>query len=197
MTAGGGDLDGATERVLALDLGEVAGGHVGAGLERDAGGVGNGFQVEFAFEKTKRLVERLDRKGGDAIDERGFVGGGGREEDAAFAELFGKTGEGEGAADGAGRAGEAEFAGDQVVVEAGGLELFGGDEDADGDGQVVERAFFAEVAGRKIDGGAGAGDFKTAVAEGGDDAVVGFLHRGVGETDKDACGIDFAKRFLA
>lgn len=147
--------------------------------------MGNGFDVEFTFEETHGLIERLDGVGGDSVHERSFLGGDGRQEDAAFAELFGEAGEGEGAAHGSRGTGETEFAGDQVVVDLRGLHLIGGEQDAEGDGQVVERAFFAQVAGGEVDGRAGARDFESAVAQCGDDAVVGFFDGGVGQADKD------------
>lgn len=189
MPAGGGHLDGAAEGVLALDLGEVPGGSVGRDMDRDNRGMGDGRNGEFSFEKTHGLIEGRHRIGFDALDEGGFVGGGGRKQDAAFAELFGEAGEGEGAPHRAGGPGEAEFAGDEVVVDCGRLHLLGGEQDAEGDGQVVERPLLAQVAGGEVDRGADARGLEAAVAERGHDAVIGFLDGGVGEADEDEFGI--------
>lgn len=74
MFAGGGDLDGAAEGVLALYFGEVTDGQVGAGFDGNTGCVWNRRDSEFAFEKTHGLVERCNRVDGDSVYEGGFVG---------------------------------------------------------------------------------------------------------------------------
>ena len=193
VSAGDGDLDGAAQRVLALDLGKVAGALVLGALEGDGLFVRVGGDVAFAGEEAHGFVERAHGVHGDAFDEGSLGRGVGGDDQAAAAERAGELGHGEGAAHGAGAAGEAEFAGDEVVVDRSGLDLAGGDEDADRDGQVVERAFLAQGAGGEVDGGAGAGRLEAAVAEGGEDAVVGFLDGGVGQADQHEFGVaDFA-----
>jgi nickel/cobalt transporter (NicO) family protein len=188
MPAGDGDFDGAAEAVLAFDFGEVDG---VLGLRRAAKGAGGGVEAGdefFAGEKTGGFVKRGDGVDGDALDEGGFLGGGGGEEDAGLAELAGEEREGEAAGDGAGAAGEAQLAGDEVGVEFGGRELAGGGENGEGDGEIEERAGLAEVAGGEVDDGLGLRGAKAAIVKGGPDAVGGFLDGGVGEADEEYLG---------
>lgn len=99
--------------------------------------------------------------------------------------MFGEAGECEGTAHGARGAGEAELTGYQVIVDLWGEHLLGGEQDAECDGEIVERTFFAKVSGGEVDGGARAGGFEAAVAQGGDDAVVGLFDGGVGKADQN------------
>ena len=92
------------------------------------------------------------------------------------------------AAHGTRGAGEAEFAGDEVSVQMVGGELAGGAQDAERDRQVIKRALLADVARREVDGRARARHVKTAVAERGKDAILGFLHCGIGQADEDEIG---------
>lgn len=186
VTASDGDLDGAAHGVLALDIGEVA----ESVMRGRGGGEGRGEgEIEGAGEETRGLVEGGDGVHGEAFDEGGLGGGLGRQEDALFAQAAGEAGEGEGAAHGAGGAGEAQLAGDHPVVEAGGGDLAGGDEDAEGDGEVVERAFFAQVAGGEVYGGARTRHGEAAVGDSGGDAIIGLLDGGIGQADQDEFGV--------
>jgi hypothetical protein len=183
-------LDGPAQRVLPLDLGEIAAGIVpgrGHGARRGHA-ARQRRQRHLAREKTIRLVERAHGIHGDAFHQRRLLRGAGRKEQAALAEVFRQQGGGEGATHGTGGAGEAELAGDQVSGQMVGGELAGGAQNAEGDGQIVEGTLLADVARREIDGRARARHVKAAVAERGTDAVLGFLHRGIGQADEDEIG---------
>jgi hypothetical protein len=67
--------------------------------------------------------------------------------------------------------------------------LFAGGENAQGDRQVKTGAFLFDVGGRKVDGGAAHGEFIAGIAERGEDAILGFLDRGVGQADDDNDGV--------
>ncbi len=84
--------------------------------------------------------------------------------------------------------GEGEFAGDEIIVRIGCGELMGGEEDAEGDGQVVTGTLFAEIAGRQIDRGARAGSLAAAVVERRPDAITRFFDGGVRQADEKEPG---------
>lgn len=185
VAPGGGDLDRTAERVLTLDLGKVTRARVGRGRGRERGRVRDRREGDFSGEEARGLVQRRGGDGGDTLHQRGFVRRGGREQHPALTELFGEARDGEGAADRSGRPGEAELAGDQIVGGAGRGQLVGGHQQPERDRQVVERALFAQMAGREVDGRARPRGFEAAVAERGENAVVRLLHGGVREADED------------
>ena len=125
----------------------------------------------------------------DLSGQGGLLGGVAGQEHGLFAEAAREAGHGQAAADRPGRAGEAELAGDQAVAQPVGGKLAGRRENSDGDGQIVERAFLPQVAGREIDGGPGAQGLESAVGLGGGNAVVGFLDGRVRQSDEDELGL--------
>lgn len=188
VRAGHGDLGGPAHRLLALDFREV-----GLRLGRRPGAILHGRldrgEVLLALEEALRLIEGFHLVDGDAFDQCGLAGGDRREQDGTLAEGPGQQADGQPAPDRTGGAGEAELAGDQVVVEPFAMQLVGGGENAEGDGEVVKGALLAQAAGREIDGGAGAGALEAGVAQGGGDAVGGLLDGGVGQADEDPARI--------
>lgn len=176
--------------MLALDLRKIgrAISHAGAGAATGDLGI-QGREWFFAAEETHGTVERFDGVNFNAFDERSFLGRDGGQEQAAFAEGAGEPGDGEGAAHRACGAGETEFAGNEPIGEMIGFELTRGGEDAEGDGQVVEGSFLAEIARCEIDRGARARWTEATVVERGENAVGGFLDCGVGEADKIPFGV--------
>lgn len=118
----------------------------------------------------------------------GFVGIGGRQDEAApvaillLLALHG-AGHGQRAANGQQLARQRQFAGIFVVVQTIRRHLFGGGEDAQGDGQVEATGVLGQVGGGQVDGNAAGGEFKPGVLQRRPDAVLGFLHLGLGESD--------------
>ncbi|MEY4487815.1 MAG: hypothetical protein RIQ79_323 [Verrucomicrobiota bacterium] len=183
MAASDGDLNGAAQGVLAFDLGEVAGVLGGGRYLDDWTGRGQGSEGKLAGEKPGSLIQGAYRINCYTLDQGGLGGAFGGQEDSLATTGAGEAGESERAAHGAGGAGETEFASNQVIGDVGRSELAGGDEDAKGDGQVVERAFLAEVAGGEVNGGAGAQQAETGVGEGGEYAIIRLFDRRVGQPD--------------
>ena len=77
---------------------------------------------------------------------------------------------------------QTQFADDERVVHCG-QHLAGGGHDAEGDGQVVGGAFFAEVCGGQVDCEAVLGKVESAVGDCGTDAFAAFAHGGAGQAD--------------
>ena len=65
------------------------------------------------------------------------------------------------------------------------LHLFGGSEDAQGDGEVKAGAFLFDVGGRKVDRRAAHGEFAAGIGERRGDAVFGLLDGGIGQANHD------------
>ena len=133
MRTGGGDFEGAFDRFLAFDFGEVeiVVGAVGEQITKiDAQRV----DVGFAFKKRNGLAEVADGDDLEALDGGGFGGVVGGDQDAHFAIGLGAERDGEHAFDGTHSAGQAEFTDHDEVIELIGEELFAGGQNANGDG---------------------------------------------------------------
>lgn len=157
VAARDGDLDRAADAVLALDLGKID----------PMRGVGRLAEAAFlrverrhgqvAVEEAHGLVQGVDRDDFDVLDEGRLLGGFAGEDNAALAGGAGEHREGQPAADRPHIAGQAQLTGDDVLVEHARellvADLARGHEHAEGDGQVVERAFLADVAGGEVDRG--------------------------------------------
>ena len=183
---GDGDLDGASQGLLAFDLGEIHSafdGHRSSSKPRSAGSERG--ELGFTAQEPDGAVEGVHLANFHPFDQRSFVGRDGGQQKSALRELAGEAGHREGAPDRPGGAGEAEFPRDEPVVQAGGLQLSGGDQDAEGDGQIVERALLAQVARGEVDRGPGAGSVEAAVMQRRKNAVPGFLDGGVGQADQE------------
>ena len=173
------DLDRATNAKLAFDLGEI--GLLAQTSEsewvRHGGQRGEAF---LAREESQRRVEAVDRHGLDAVDERGFLGGGARQDDTLEAGAFGVGRQGHAASDRTDLPAEPEFAGKEVMRQPGLGDLPGRGGQPDRDRQVVHRAFLAEVAGREVDGRHCLRRAEPGIDQGRDDPGLGLLDRGVG-----------------
>lgn len=181
VATGGGDLDGAAGGSLSLDVGKIvfadslwrigAGGRFGPWegvptLQEGAGGI-----------DTFRDID------GEIAGQGGLGGCLGWEEEA-FALLGGGAGsEGEATADRAGFAGEAQFPGDQVVADFGGLQLFGGAEDADSDRQVIEGTLLTQVPRGEVNGSALERDLESGIGDSGPDPIRTFFDGGASHAD--------------
>jgi hypothetical protein len=153
-------------------------GAVRAGRER--------LEFPFAGEKTRGAVERLDAINRNALHARRLLRRDRRQQQAAFPEFTRESCHRERAAHGPRGAGEAELARDHPFAEIVLREqLAGGGENAERDRQIIERPFLAQMTRRKIDRGAGARRLVTAVAQRGEDAIVGLLDGGVRQADQD------------
>ncbi len=91
---------------------------------------------------------------------------------------------------------EGKLTGDQCAFEHLGVQGVGGDEDTQGDGQVVDRAGFADRGGGEVDDDALAGVGESGVLDRRLDALAALLHGGVRQADdhhpgKPLAGIDF------
>jgi hypothetical protein len=184
------DLDRAPQSLLALDLGEIAG---AAGVFTGGGAVGGdaaglGCKLGLSREEAVGFVERLYGVDREAFDKGRLRGGGGWKENATLPEIPGKQGDGQGAAHRPRCARQTEFAGDQIVREVIDLQLACGVENAEGDGQVVDGTLLPEVARRQVDGRPGTRHVEPAVVQGGEDAILGLLDRGIGQADQDEDG---------
>ena len=182
MKAGGGHFQGALGVVLAADVGQVGiVGRIAVAVEVDAA-VGEGFDGRLAVQMGQQLGQ--GRHGIDlhTLHQCGLGGVHGRHEYGADALLAGHPDHGQDA----GGVAQAAVQG-QLAEEDGRLHgrqrLAGAEQDADGDGQVVGRAGFLQVGGSQVDGDAAHGELAAAVADGGADSLLGFLHGGVGQAD--------------
>jgi hypothetical protein len=176
VAAGGGDFERALGLRLTLDLGEVgifrrgADGCAGEGGERLLSG-----QVGADIEQAVRRQDVGRRH------QRGFGGARGRQHEAA-------TRGGGGQAHRQRTAYRPQFAakrklaGEFVLLQAFRLELPGGDEYAQRDGQVKPDS--RQVGRRQVDGDAALREFETAVLDRRAYAVAGFLDLGVGQADQ-------------
>ena len=172
---------------LSFDLGEIV---VAVG-RRDRAFEGPGrFDRMLSFEKPRRFIDGMDWIGRQPVDQGGFAGRFGGQEDATLAHPFGQNGHRQRTFHRPRRAGETQLAGDQVVGQAFGMgEVLCRGEDAKRDRQIVDRSLLAEITGGEVDRGAGPGWAKAAVGQGREDAVVGLLHRRIGQPDEDQLGI--------
>ena len=189
VAPGDGHLDGAAQGVLSLDLGEIRhGGRFRRWRPQRAPAGGQGRERGFALQEADGAVERVDAKNRHAFDQRSLLGRHRGEQEAAAALAAGETRHRQGAAHRARGAGQAEFTGNQPLPEVFGLELPRGRQDSERDGQVVTRPLLAQMPGREVDRGAGAGRTEAAVHKRGDDAVVGLFHRGVRQPHEHELG---------
>ncbi len=131
--------------------------------------------------------QRNGRQHGQAVDQGGLGGALARQHEAA-AVAGGGEAHGQCAAYRPQLARERKFAGEFVAVEAIGLDLPRGDQDAQCDGQVEAAGFLGQVRRREIDGNASRREFEVAVLDGGADAVACFLDLGVGQADQGEGG---------
>ena len=193
MAAGAGDFQGALGVLLAANVLKVDG--VNNFLREVEGGRALGRDFLLPGEMGHDVAEMANGENGDALDEGGLRGVGLGNEEAQVALFLGHRGHGQGAVYGADRAVQAQFADDQGVVQIG-EDLAGGGHDAEGDGQVVGGAFFAQVGGGQIYCEAVLGKVESAVGDGRTDAFAAFAHGGAGEADdgeplEPVCDIDF------
>lgn len=182
VCAGGAEGDGAFDGFLAADVGEIEvggelGGLVGVAVEFV------GFEGELVVEEGDGLGEGGNGVDLDALDDGGLAGVVGGEDDAFEVLLFGEQGEGEGAFDFSDAAVEGEFAGDEEVLVAVGLDEVGAAEDADGHGEVEAGGVLFDVGGGEVDEEGVLGEGVAGVDDGAADAFDGLFNGGLGEAD--------------
>ena len=195
MAARRGDFQRAFDVFLALDLGEIQ--VVVVYLVENFGNVHlRRRNLDFAFEKTRRLAEILHRDNLQAGNDGGFGGIFRRNEHPGLAVRPRAEGDGQNAFGRAHRAGQREFTDDDEIVELIGFELFAGGQHAQRNRQIKSRSLLFHVGGREIDGRAAHREFEAGIAEGGGHTVARFLYRGVRQPDDDnqrvaPTGVDF------
>ena len=124
-----------------------------------------GRNFDFAFEKTGRLAQILDRDDLQPVNNGRFSGIFRRHEHAGFAVGPRAQRDGQNAFARTHRAGQREFADDDEIVELIGFDLFAGGQHAERDGQVEARSFLFHVGGREVDGRAAHRKFEAGIGE--------------------------------
>ena len=177
VAARGGNLQRALDIFLALNLSEV--GQDGLGMFRNPGGSGRNriFSGEVAHQ-LRNIPHGVDR---------GAIGQGGlcrvplRDEQGGNSRPFGTQRHGEHPGGGTELAAEGQLA-QKGAVGVFDPKLLAGAEDANKNGQVVQRADFFQMSGGQIDGDPADRKGKTAVFDGGAHPILGFADRSVGQT---------------
>ena len=189
MAPGRGDLQAALDLLLTPDLGQVDPRARAVGLER--GLVGDvGAQGRAAVQVAEQVAEAADRQDLHAADQRRLARVILRDEGAAHPTLTGERDHREDTVEVAHRAVEAELADDHRIVEArAGIELAGGQEDAEGDRQVVGGAALAQVGRGEVDGDVAVGEAGAGIAQGGAHALLRLLDGGVRQPDNEHAGL--------
>ena len=182
MGAGGGDGQRALDVFLAAHVREIA--------VIPAGGRKNGFQInthgiqrELPAEKADGLGQTGDGNHFDAVHHAGFRTVVGGQEDAAIPLPTRKHGGRKSAFDGPYATVQGQFACDQVVAGEVRLRLPVGQQNSDGHGQIVDRAFLAQVGGGEVDDGLVAGELVAGVGQRAADPLDAFFHGGIRQTD--------------
>ena len=132
---------------------------------------------------TGNVGQRAHGEDVDALDQRGFGRVAGGDEEAAEAQPVRHARHGQHAVDVAHAAIQAQLAQQERVVQLGG-HLARGRQDAQGNGQVVGRAFLAQVGRRQVDGETVLRIEEAAVGDGGAHALTALAHGGVGQADE-------------
>jgi hypothetical protein len=186
VAAGRSHFQGALGGLLAADIVKVDGELLKLSEEL-LGDDGVGFALDDAdnrgVEQIEHIEERGDRIDVDALDNRGFSGVGGGQDQVGNSLFAGQDGHGQHAGDGADAAVEAELADHEKAAEVGGPQGAVSSKNADGDGKIEAGAFFLDVGRGEVDGDEGGRDGVAGVLDGGTDAVAAFAHRGVGQAD--------------
>lgn len=186
MAAGRGDLHRPPQARLALDVPEI-GAVRGRGPVPQRGGIEPGKRF-FAREEPEGFIEGFDAVDRHSVDQGGFLSRSAGQEDALLAQSAGEPGHRQTTPDRPGGARKAQFPGDQEAAEPVRGELAGGDQDREGDGKVIDRALLPQVAGSEVDRGPRPKGVESAVAQRGEDAVVGLLHGGIRQSDENQLG---------
>jgi len=180
VATSGCDLKRAFGDVLAANVFEIVGEMLH--FVEKAGGIdaqGNGSDSSKCgrVEEVADFEEALDGIDVDALDDGGFSGIAGRDDEVADAAGLGGDGDGKHALDGAESAIEPQFAHKEEVGDFFDVKSTIGSKEADGDGQVEARTFFFEICGGEIDGDAGRWEVEAGVADGGGNTVAALAHR--------------------
>ena len=145
VSAGTGDLKGALDVLLSLDVGEVIGedalclGKFGAGIDDGR------LQVDLAVEELHHLDDVVHAVDVEVVDHRRLEGVGTRHDKAVELQLARQDSHGQCTLDGAQTAVERQFAHEHVAVQLGRVDLLVASEDTDGQRQVIGRAFLLDV----------------------------------------------------
>lgn len=180
VIAGDGDLDRALHLLLAFHFGEIdlVPGRAEA-VECRLGGL----DLALADEEFVGLAQRAHTKDLHAAHDGGLRGIREGQDDGLFPQASGLDRDGECSLDGTHLAIESQLAGDHAAIEPRDVGVVGHGDHAQGDGQVETRAFFFQVRGREVHGGAVAGPAEAAVRNGGGHTVATLAHRGIGQAD--------------
>lgn len=197
VAPGGGDFEGAFGVFLAADVLHIE--EKGFFLEER-------FHIDIRMRSDRTcfaevsggVEERRDRNHGDAAYHRCFGGVFLGNIELGKTEALGEEGDREDTANGADFAVQGEFTDEEFVSEIE-IELFGCQEKPESHRYVVDRGILGQIGRGEVDGNAAEAVWreKTAIFDGGTDAVAGFLDRGIGEADHSEMvhpcvkGIDF------
>ena len=180
----GGDLEGALDVGLALDVGKVD--RVAALLAEE------GLAVELLGRDVVLPLEQGDRRAqvGDGVDvdplDDGRLGGILRgNQDGLVARVARLQGQRQDALHRANPAVERQFADDGALLQRALLQFFAEGDHADGDRQVEAGPLLAQVGGGEVDGGVTVRPAEAAVADGGEHPIGRLAHRRVGQPDRD------------
>ena len=183
VSSGDGDLERVTRLVLSLDVGEVVAAVAVGGDERGEVGAAR-LDRQLAVEILHGVLEGLHGDDVDSVDDARLLDVLRRDDDGAAADAPCLDHHRQDAAHAPDLAGERELADERAFVEALVADAPGGLQQADGDRQVVDRAFLADVGRREIDGDVELlARGKPLVLERGGDPVLRLLDCGVGEAD--------------
>ena len=177
VAAGGGDLQPALHVFLSHHIGKVRQG-TGGGLRLPAG---SGRHGRFALQVGDELGHILHAADGEAVGQRGLGGVLRRDVQRLDAQPGGAQRHGQHAGDGAQRPGKAQLTQKGGVLRQG-LQLLRRGQNAQQDGQVVQRALLADTGGGQIHGDPADGEFGAAVFHGGADTLPRFLDGGIRQT---------------
>ena len=129
-------------------------------------------------DELRHVLHAVD---GEPVGQRGFGGVLRRDVQRPDAQPGGAQRHGQHAGDGAQGAGEAQLTQKGGVLRQG-LQLLRRGQNAQQDGQVVQRTLLADTGGGQIHGDAADGEFGAAVLHGGTDTLPRFLDGGVRQT---------------
>lgn len=182
VASSGGDGEGALHMGLPFDVAQI--GRVGSAMRDRLGDIRfAGFDGAFTGDEVGCLFEGIDGVGLDSGDYACFFGVRAGHEYSFEADVARGERHRESADDGSNCAVEGQFADNAIVGQLLPVDLFARGEQAERNGDIERAAFFAKVGGGQIDHGDAPGYAKARVFDGRVDALLAFLHGGIGQAD--------------
>lgn len=178
VPAGRGDLEGALDALLTLDVGKIGQRQIRRRERRRRGGA----KLLFAAQMGDQLAHALDAIDLHALGKGGLGGVFGREKELFHAAALRRDGHGQRAGDAPQRAVERKLA-EKGAVRGNAGQLTLRREDADEDRQIIERAGLFPVGRGEIDRQTARREAKAVVLDRRADALARLLDGGVGQSD--------------